>query len=100
VSQQEQAAMAAVAATTSGVAVSLEVQLIGIHGVAAPLSPHPTAVVAPASVATPALAAALGQVAPTMGTIEASSVTYLHTQVAGIQDIRSVVPVVLGVTST
>jgi hypothetical protein len=43
--------------------------------------------------------AAPRQAAPTAGTFE-SSIGYLHAQAVNIQDIRTMVPVVLSVTST
>jgi hypothetical protein len=45
-------------------------------------------------------ATAPGQAAPTAGVFQTSSVGYLHAQAVGIQDIRTLVPVVLGVMST
>jgi hypothetical protein len=39
-------------------------------------------------------------VAPAAGTFETYSVGYLDAQAVGIQDIRTLVPVVLGITST
>jgi hypothetical protein len=98
VSQQEQAALAATIATTSGapsstnlvatlsilqarvstseaeaqqprvVVAALELHLVDIVGVTAPLLPHPAVV----PVATPRHAA------PTVSTFEASSISYLH----------------------
>jgi hypothetical protein len=75
------------------VATALELQLTDILRVAAP-PPRPTTAPAPAPVAE------AGQVAPTAGTFETSSVGYLDAQAVGIQDIQTLVPVVLGVTST
>jgi hypothetical protein len=102
VSQQEQAAMAAAATTTSGAATApanLVAALAALQAQAAAAAlelqlaaPPPHA----ATVATPAV----GQAAPVAGVFETSSVNYLHAQAVGIQDIRTLVPVVLGVTST
>jgi hypothetical protein len=41
-----------------------------------------------------------GQATPAAGAFETSSVDYLHAQAVGILDIRTLVPVVLSVTST
>jgi hypothetical protein len=119
-SQQEKAAMAAATAITSGVvtaptdlvaalanlqvrvaaakaeaqqsraaATTLQLQLAAVLGVAAP-PPRPTTIAAPAP----------GQAAPIAGAFKTSSIGYLHAQAVGIQDIRTLVPVVLSVTST
>jgi hypothetical protein len=64
---------------------ALELQLADVLGAAAP-PPHPATAPAPAPVAAP------GQAAPAAGAFETSSIS--------IQDIRTLVPVVLGVKST
>jgi hypothetical protein len=74
-------------------AATLELQLTDILRVAAP-PPRPTTAPAPAPVEE------AGQVAPTTGTFETSSVGYLDARAVSIQDIQTLVPVVLGVTST
>jgi hypothetical protein len=91
--QARDAALEAEAQWARAVATTLELQLAAVLGVAAP-PPRP------ATATTSALVAAPRQAAPTADAFEISSVSYLHAQAVGIQDIRTLVPVVLGVTST
>jgi hypothetical protein len=74
-------------------AAALELQLAVVLGVIAPPpSPATTAASAPTT--------AVWQEAPAVGAFETSSVGYLHAQAIDIHDIWTLVPVVLGVTST
>jgi hypothetical protein len=75
-------------------AAVLKLQLTAVLGVTAPPS-RPATDAAPA----PAPAVAPRQAALAVGTFK-SSVGYLHAQAISIQDIRTLVPVVLNVTST
>jgi hypothetical protein len=74
-------------------AAALELQLIAVLVVAAP-PPRPATTAASAAVAAP------GQAALAVGAFEISSIGNLHAQAIDIQDIQTLVPVVLGVTST
>jgi hypothetical protein len=79
------------------VATALELQLTDVLSV---IAPPPPGSATPAPRGTTSVGGGSRVGGPVATTFEASSVGYLHTQSASTQDIRSLVPVVLGVTST
>jgi hypothetical protein len=72
---------------------AVEFQIVDILRVVAP----PPRLATPAA---PGPAVEPGQAAPVVGTFETSFVGYHHVQAVGIQDIRTLVPIILSITST